>query len=83
VNPSKTGQTVKFTATVTSPTTSPTGTVTFMDGSTTLGTGTLAGGKTSFSTSTLSAGPHNITAVYNGTANIEGSTSAVLVQTVK
>jgi hypothetical protein len=53
-----------------------------MDGSTTLGTGTLAGGKTSFSTSTLSAGPHNITAVYNGTANIEGSTSAVLVQTV-
>jgi hypothetical protein len=82
VNPSGAGQKVKFTATVTSLTTSPTGTVTFMDGSTTLGTGTLAGGKTSFSTSTLSAGPHNITAVYNGTANIEGSTSAVLVQTV-
>jgi uncharacterized repeat protein (TIGR03803 family) len=81
VNPSNAGQTVKFTATVTSPTT-PTGTVTFKDGSTVLGTGTLASGNASYSTSTLSAGSHNITAVYNGTANISGSTSAVLVQTV-
>lgn len=82
VNPSKVGQTVKFTATVTSPTTTPTGTVTFMDGSTELGTGTLAKGKASYSTSTLSAGSHNITAVYGGTANISGSTSPVLVQAV-
>ena len=82
VNPSVMGQTVKFTATVTSPTTKPTGTVTFMDGSTVLGTGTLAGGKASYSTSSLSAGSHNITAVYSGTSNISGSTSPVLVQTV-
>ena len=84
VNPSKVGQTVKFTATVTSPTTKLTGTVTFMDGSTVLGTGTVAAGsgKASYSTSTLSAGSHNITAVYSGTANIGGSTSPVLVQTV-
>jgi uncharacterized repeat protein (TIGR03803 family) len=82
VNPSKAGQTVKFTATVTSPTTIPTGSVTFKDGSTTLGTKTLAKGKTSYSTKALSAGSHNITAVYAGTADIDGSTSPILVQTV-
>jgi uncharacterized repeat protein (TIGR03803 family) len=83
VNPSKVGQKVKFTATVTSPTATPTGTVTFMDGRTTLGTGNLAKGKASFSTSALSAGAHNITAVYEGTSDISGSTSEVLVQTVQ
>jgi hypothetical protein len=82
VNPSKAGQKVKFTATVTSPTTIPMGTVTFMDGSTVLGTGTLAGGKAVYSTLTLSTGSHNITVVYAGTANITGSTSPALVQTV-
>ena len=80
--PSSAGETVKFTATVTSPTTKPTGMVTFIDGTTDLGTGTLAAGKASYSTSTLSAGSHNITAVYGGPANITGSTSLVLVQTV-
>jgi uncharacterized repeat protein (TIGR03803 family) len=83
LNPSNVGQTVKFTATVTSPTTKPTGTVTFKDGSTVLGTVTLVSGKASYSTSTLSARSHNITAVYSGTANISGSTSPVLVQTVR
>ena len=82
LNPSTTGKTVKFTATVASPTTKPTGTVTFMDGSTALGTETLASGKASYSTSTLSAGSHNITAVYSGSADCTTSTSAVLLQTV-
>jgi Bacterial Ig-like domain (group 3) len=82
LNPSKVGKKVKFTATVTSSTTTPTGKVTFKDGSKTLGTGNLAKGKASYSTSTLSAGSHNITAVYAGTADIGGSTSPVLVQTV-
>jgi len=81
-NPSTAGQNVTFKATVTSPTTKPTGTVTFMDGTTVLGTGTIAGGKASYSTAALSAGSHNITAVYSGTANITGSTTSVLVQTV-
>jgi uncharacterized repeat protein (TIGR03803 family) len=83
-NPSKTGQVVKVTATVTSPTTKPTGTVTFMDGSTVLGTKSvpMATGKAVYSTSTLSAGSHNITVVYAGTSNVTGSTSPVLVQTV-
>jgi hypothetical protein len=82
VNPSKTGQAVKFTATVTSPTTTPTGSVTFMDGSTALETRSLARGEASYSTSTLSAGAHNITAVYVGNADCATSTSAVLLQTV-
>jgi hypothetical protein len=56
--------------------------VTFMDGTTVLGTGTLTGGSAMHETSTLTAGSHNITVVYEGTANIIGSTSPVLVQTV-
>lgn len=82
VNPSKTGQMVKFTATVTSATTTPTGTLTFMDGTTTLGTKTLAKGTASYSTKTLSVGSHNITAVYDGTADISGSASPIPVQVV-
>ena len=83
-NPSMVGKAVTFTATVTSPTTKPTGSVTFMDGSTVLGTGTLGGlGKAHFSTSTLSVGSHNITAVYVGNANVSGSTSPTLIQIVK
>jgi hypothetical protein len=82
VNPSKVGQLVKFTATVISPTTTPVGTVKFLDGSNVLGTANLAGGKASYSTSDLGAGSHSITAVYNGTVNILGSTSTPLIQTV-
>jgi sugar lactone lactonase YvrE len=80
VNPSSVGRTVKFTATVSSATTVPTGSVTFMDGSNVLGSANLAAGKTSYSTSMLSAGSHSITAVYNGTANIGGSASIPLMQ---
>jgi hypothetical protein len=53
-----------------------------MDGGIILGTGTLSGGKTSYGTASLTSGSHNITAVYAGTANIKGSTSSVLVQSV-
>jgi hypothetical protein len=53
-----------------------------MDGSTILGTGTLSGGKAPYSTPTLSTGSHNISAIYSGTPNIKGSTSATLVQNV-
>jgi uncharacterized repeat protein (TIGR03803 family) len=83
VNPSNSGQTVVFTATVTSPTAKPTdGKVKFMDGSTLLATGSLGGGQATYNTSTLNVGSHNITAVYSGTVNITGSTSSVLVQVV-
>jgi subtilisin family serine protease len=69
------GQTVTFTATVSSSTTTPAGTVTFLDGSTALGTGTLNSGSASFSTSTLAVGSHSITATYDGNSNYQASTS--------
>jgi titin len=60
----------------------PTGSVTFKDGTTVLGTKTLSSGKATLTTSTLAAGTHSITAVYGGNADFAGSTSRVLIQTV-
>jgi hypothetical protein len=82
-NPSTVGQAVTFTATVTAATGIPTGTVTFMDGTTKLGTGTLNAGTAKFTTTALAKGTHSITAVYGGSANYAGSTSAVLKQAVQ
>ncbi|HKW16475.1 MAG TPA: Ig-like domain repeat protein [Terriglobales bacterium] len=82
LNPANAGQSVRFTATVSSPTTIPTGSVTFMDGATALATVNLGGGKAAYTTTTLTSGTHDITVVYTGTPNIVGSTSPVLVQTV-
>jgi hypothetical protein len=73
-------QTVTLTATVTSvlPGT-PTGSVTFLDGSTQLGTAPLNGtGSATFATSALTAGIHSITAAYSGDNNLPAATSAVL-----
>jgi hypothetical protein len=75
------GQSVTFTATVTGSGT-PTGTVTFLDGASSLGNGTLSGGSATLSTSALTAGTHNISATYNGDANFNGATSVALAQTV-
>ena len=82
LNPSTFGAAVTFTATVTSTGGTPTGTVTFKDGTTTLGTGTLTSGTATFNTSTLSSGPHSITALYGGDTNFQASTSSALSQTV-
>jgi hypothetical protein len=82
VNPCTVGQAVKFTATVKSPTVVPVGTVTFTVGTTTLGQVSLAGGKASLTTSVLPKGTTTVTATYNGTSNITGS-SVSAVQTVK
>jgi len=82
LNPSAFGQQVTFSATV-SPPSGATGTVTFMDGGSTLGTSALnASGVATFSTSTLAAGPHSITAQYSGDGTHTGSTSPAFLQTV-
>jgi hypothetical protein len=86
VDPSVFGQAVTFTATVNAEAPGsgmPTGTVTFMNGTTTLGTATLEGGEASLTVNTLPIGSHAITAVYGGDANFTASTSAVLKQVVK
>ena len=85
MNPSVSGQAVTFTATIApvSPGSgTPTGNVTFDDGSTVLGTVTLNNGTASFTTSSLAVGTHSIKAVYAGDTNFKTSTSAVLKQVV-
>lgn len=89
-NPSNVGDPVTFTATVTTPAPPsapeaivPTGSVTFLDGVTSLGTFPVnALGTAAVTTSALAAGPHNITAAYGGTPAFAPSTSTVLVQAV-
>jgi hypothetical protein len=76
------GGAVTFTATVTVPNGTATGTVTFKDGGSTIGSGSLASGTATFATSALALGSHSITAVYGGDVNFIGSTSPVLTQTV-
>jgi hypothetical protein len=84
-NPSAPGQNVTFTAMVSGPGT-PTGLVTFFDGTTLIGRGVLntaseGRGVASFSTSSLAVGRHTITASYGGESNFLGS-AASLTQTV-
>ena len=86
LNPSSFGQSVTFTATATSEgfKVTPTGTVTFFDGSTSLGTANLnTSAQATLSTSTLTVGTHNITATYNGDSNYASSTSSVVSQLVQ
>jgi hypothetical protein len=75
------GQPVTFTAVVSGPAGSgtPTGTVTFLEGTTTLGAAWLdANGRATFTTSTLPAGSHTVTAVYGGDSAFSGSQSAAV-----
>jgi hypothetical protein len=82
-NPSTFGQAVTLSATIqTAFGGSATGTITFLDGTTSLGTATVSSNAAQLSLSSLSAGSHSITAKYNGDANFSGSTSAALAQTV-
>ena len=75
---------VSFSAAVSSAGGTPTGTVTFMDGSTTLGSAPMDGnGTATLSVSTLVSGSHSIVAVYSGDANCAGSTSPAVSETVQ
>jgi len=81
-NPSSGGQAVVFTASVVGaggnvPT--PTGTVTFVNGTTTLGIVVLnATAQASFAAGSLAAGSYSITAIYSGDGTYAASTSTVL-----
>jgi Bacterial Ig-like domain (group 3)/FG-GAP-like repeat/FG-GAP repeat len=80
-NPSQQGKPVKFSVTVTSPTTTVDGTVTLKTDTGILVTEMLRGGKASLTTSWLPQGNNTITATYEGTPKIVGS-SVSLVQIV-
>ena len=83
-SPSALGAPVTFTATITSTGVTPTGTVTFLDGTTSIGTGTLnTSGVTTLTTASLALGTHSITASYPGDTNNSPSTSNAISQLVK
>jgi hypothetical protein len=60
----------------------PTGTVTFKDGTSTLSTATLASGAASYSTPALTAGSHSITVSYAGDSIFGAATSAASTVTI-
>lgn len=74
------GQTATFVATVrgATGTATPSGTVTFRDGTTVLATVALSGGRATFSTSQLAIATHAITATYNAAGDFTGSVSTAL-----
>lgn len=81
LDPSIFGQSVTFTATVAG--SSPTGTIQFLDGATSLGSPvTLTGGAAALATPALAIGTHSITAVYSGDTSNATSTSAILSEVV-
>jgi hypothetical protein len=86
LNPANPGQSVTFTATVTSQSSqdTPTGSVSFFDGTTKLGSSALDGsGRSSLTNSTLAVGIHSITAMYSGDKVFAQNTSTALIQIVQ
>jgi arabinogalactan endo-1,4-beta-galactosidase len=75
VNP---GQSVTFTATVSSASGTPSGTVNFVNGSTQLGSGALNGSGVATYTGTVSPGANSITASYAGTSQFAASVSTAI-----
>jgi hypothetical protein len=85
LNPSTSGQSVTFTAIVSGGSGSPTGTVDFRDGATSIAgcaAVAISAGAASCATSGLSLGTHSITAAYSGNATYNATTSNPLNQTV-
>jgi hypothetical protein len=77
------GSTITFSATVTGNGVAPTGTITFMAGTTVIGTPQpLANGTAVITNSTLAVGTYPITAVYSGDPNNGVSTSPVVNLTI-
>lgn len=80
-----TGDPVQFIANVHGGgTASPTGTVTFLDGSTSIGTAPVrADGRAILTITSLAAGDHTITASYGGDTHFSASTSAAITETIQ
>ncbi len=78
------GQSVTFTATVASSSGTPAGTISFLNGTTSIGTGALnSNGVATFTTSALAAGGNtSFTASYSGDANFAASSSSAVTVTV-
>ncbi|HUN85120.1 MAG TPA: Ig-like domain repeat protein [Terracidiphilus sp.] len=79
LNPSTVGQSVTFTATISS---GPTGTITFYDAGSSIGTGPISGTTATFASSSLTQGSHSITASWPGNSSYSAVTSSPITQTV-
>jgi hypothetical protein len=84
LNPVLKTNSVTLTATVSSSASTPTGSVSFYDGTTLVSSGTLtAGGVATYTTSTLAIGTHSMTVTYSGDANFSSVTSSAVSQLVE
>jgi len=81
-NPAAFGANVTFTVAVSGAAETPTGSVSFFDGTVPLGTATLASGTATYSTSSLSVGRHSITAQYAGDTQFAACASNAVVETI-
>lgn len=84
LNPSIYGQTITFTANVVDNAHggTPTGTVSFKNGTTIMAKVALGGGAASFSISTMAVGTKSITVTYNGDTKYAASTSTLLSEVI-
>lgn len=78
LNPSTFGQTVTFTATVTSGAGTPTGNVTFIIDGISQSPVTLVNGQATFTTASLAVGNHPVSANYIGDANFNSSSGSLI-----
>jgi hypothetical protein len=82
-NPASFGSSVTFQAAVTSSATgTPSGSITFLDGTSTLGTVALSAGGASYATSGLAVGTHIVVAHYAGDSSFASSDSPPVVEEV-
>ncbi len=84
-NPSPFGQSVTLTATISAVSPgagTPTGTVEFFSGATSLGTATLSSGTATLQSTTIPTGTDTLTAKYKGDTNFAASTSPGVSQTI-
>jgi sugar lactone lactonase YvrE len=81
-NPALVNNAITLTATVSSSAGTPTGAVSFLDGTTLLGSGTLSASTATYTTSGLAVGSHSITAVYGGDSDFLTVTSSALAEVI-
>ena len=81
-SPVTVGTPVTFTATLTGASPAPTGTVSFLSGSTVIGSGTISGGVATYTASSLTPALYAVSASYGGDANYNSAKSNSLSESV-
>ena len=82
-NPATVGATVTLTLTLTATVGTPSGTVTFYDGTAAIGSAGLNGGVATITTASLTVGTHSITAKYSGDAADSGGVSNAVSEVIQ